>query len=188
MLALLSRNWWTFAVRGLVAVLFGVAAFVWPKITWEVLVIALGAYVLLDGFLALVAALESPFIVGGRGWLILQGILGVVVGIVTLLWLHTSSVVLVYLIAAWAIVTGTLEIVAATELRNEIEHAGWFILTGSVSVLVGVLLAWQPSAGAVALAWLLGAFAIVYGIVQLVIAFRLHDVDKQITSQLGEIL
>ncbi len=186
MVSLLTRNWWTFAVRGLMTVLFGVAAFVWPQITWQALVVVLGAYVLRDGVLALASALASPFVFGGRGLLILEGIAGMIVGIVTLLYVHTSSVVLVYLVAAWAIATGIVEMALAIDLRDKIGHAGWFVLAGILSIVVGVLLAWQPGAGAVALAWFIGTCAIVFGIVQFVIAYRLHELNNRITKRFGE--
>ncbi len=120
MVIVLSRNWWTLALRGLFAVLFGIMAFAWPGITLGALVLLYGAYAFADGVLAIAAALVGRT-VGVPWWaLLIEGLAGIGVGIITLLWPGITALVLLYLIAFWAVVTGVFEIVAAIRLRKEI--------------------------------------------------------------------
>ncbi|HET7010047.1 MAG TPA: HdeD family acid-resistance protein [Anaerolineales bacterium] len=170
----LARNWWLFAIRGVLAILFGVLALLWPAITLVVLVLMFGAYVIADGVLAIASGLRNrkseP-----RWWtLVLEGLAGIALGVVTFLWPETTAVVLVYLIAAWAVVTGVLETVEAIRLRKEIRGEGWLALGGILSVVFGLLLVLFPGAGAISVVWLIGAYAIVFGIVVIVLAFRLR--------------
>ena len=175
MLDVLARYWWVQAVRGAAAILFGLLALVWPEITLTALVLLFGAYALVDGVMALGTA-----IFGGRGaegrrpWLVLEGIVGVAAGLVTLFWPGITTLVLLWWIAAWALVTGVLEIIAAVRLRREIQGEWLLALGGVLSVLFGILLAVRPSEGAVAVAWLIGIYAIVFGIALLALAFELR--------------
>ncbi len=184
MLTLLARNWWMTALRGLVAVLFGLAALFVPDITLETLVFLFGAYVLLDGVLAIAAATANR--VGERRWwVLLEGLSGVVVGVATFVWPSVTEFVLLYLIAAWAIVTGMFEILAAIELRQEIEGEWFVALSGLGSLIFGTLVALQPQAGALAIAWLMGIYAIFFGVLLLMLAFRLREVNKQMDSRIA---
>ncbi len=175
-LPLLSRNWWALALRGLAAILFGILAFAWPGITLFVLILFFGAYMLVDGIFAIVAAVRAA---GdeARWWLmLLEGILGVVVGLVAFFWLGLTALALLYLIAAWAIVTGIMEIAAAIRLRREVVGEWALILGGALSVLFGVLLVVIPArAGLLSLTWLIGAYAVVFGVLLVVLAFRLRN-------------
>ena len=175
-LPLLSRNWWALALRGLAAILFGVLAFAWPGITLFVLIIFFGAYMLVDGIFAIVAAVRAAG-EEARWWLLLlEGILGVVVGLVTFFWPGLTALALLYLIAAWAIVTGIMEIAAAIRLRRELVGEWALILGGALSVLFGVLLVVIPArAGLLSLTWLIGAYAVVFGVLQVVLAFRVRN-------------
>jgi uncharacterized membrane protein HdeD (DUF308 family) len=174
-LPVLSRNWWALALRGLAAILFGVLAFVWPGITLWALVLLFGAYMLVDGIFAIVAAVRGA----GREtrwWLLLvEGVLGVLAGIVAFLWPDITALALLYLVAAWAIVTGVLQIVAAIRLRQEIEGEWALILGGILSVIFGLLLAVLPGPGILALVWLIGAYAVVSGVLLIVLAFRVRN-------------
>jgi uncharacterized membrane protein HdeD (DUF308 family) len=158
------------------AILLGLLAFIWPGITLFVLVIFWGAYMFVDGVFAIVAAVRAAG-QEARWWLLLvEGILGVLVGIVTFIWPGLTALALLYLVAAWAIVTGILEIVGAIRLRREIEGEWALILAGVLSVIFGVLLVVIPApAGLLSLTWLIGVYAIVFGVIMLILAFRLRS-------------
>jgi uncharacterized membrane protein HdeD (DUF308 family) len=175
-LPVLSRNWWALALRGLAAILFGILAFAWPGITLFVLIIFFGAYMLVDGIFAIVAAVRAAG-EQARWWLmLLEGILGVVVGLVTFFWPGLTALALLYLIAAWAIVTGIMEIAAAIRLRREMVGEWALILGGALSVLFGVLLVVIPArAGLLSLTWLIGAYAVVFGVLLVILAFRVRN-------------
>ena len=170
----LARNWWALALRGLVAVLFGLACFVWPLPTLMVLVLLYGAYALADGVFAVAAALAGRA-QGSHWWaLLLEGLLGIAVGVITFFWTDITAVALLYLIAFWAIVTGILEIVAAVRLRAYIAGEWALALSGVLSILFGLLLLIWPGATALALIWVIGAYAILFGILLFALAWRLR--------------
>jgi uncharacterized membrane protein HdeD (DUF308 family) len=174
-LPVLSRNWWALALRGVVAILFGLAAFFLPGITLAVLILLFGAYMLVDGIFAIIAAVRAEEH-DTRWWLLLaEGVLGVLAGIVAFLWPGLTALALLYLVAAWAIVTGILQIVGAIRLRQEIEGEWALILGGILSVIFGVLLAVMPGVGILALIWLIGAYALVSGVLLIVLAFRVRN-------------
>jgi uncharacterized membrane protein HdeD (DUF308 family) len=172
----LARNWWALALRGLAAILFGILAFAWPGITLFVLILFFGAYMLVDGIFSIVAAVRAAG-EEERWWLLLiQGILGVLAGLVAFFWPGLTALALLYFIAAWAIVTGILEIVAAIRLRREIEGEWALGLSGALSVIFGVLLIVLPApAGLLSLVWLVGAYAVATGVLLLILAFRVRS-------------
>jgi uncharacterized membrane protein HdeD (DUF308 family) len=162
----------------MLAILFGIAALVWPGLTLAALVVLFGAYALADGVTSLVTALTDDQ--GGREplptWeLVLEGIAGMGVGLLTFLLPGVTAMLLLYLIAGWAILTGLFEIAAAIRLRREIENELLLGLGGVLSILFGVLLVVLPSEGAIAVAWIIGAYAIAFGVVLLALAFRLRE-------------
>ena len=173
MTTVLTRNWWALALRGIFAILFGLAAFVIPGVTLAVLVALFGAYAVIDGVLAIVAGIRAAER-HERWWsLVLKGLAGIVAGVLTFGWPALTVLALLYLMAGWAIVTGVLELVAAVHLHRA--HGEWLlILNGVLSILFGIfVLAW-PGAGALTLLWLIGAYAIVFGVVLVILAFRLR--------------
>ena len=168
-----ARNWWAVALRGVVAILFGVAAFIWPGLTLGVLVVMFGAYAFLDGVFAVVTALRAR---GERlRWaVLLEGITGIVAGMLIWLWPQTTLLLLVYFIAAWALITGMLEVLAAFRLRERI-HGEWRLaLSGVLSMVFALLVGVWPHAAILAIAWLVGAYAILFGIVFLALGWRLR--------------
>jgi len=183
MVIVLARNWWALALRGLFAILFGIAAFAWPGITLGALVLLYGAYALVDGVFAIAAAVVGR--TDGMPWwaLVLEGVAGIAVGIMTFAWPGITALVLLYLIAAWAVVTGIFEIVAAVRLRKEIQGEWLLALSGILSVLFGFALVFNPLAGALAVVWLIGAYAIAFGVLMIALAFRLRSWARQASSK-----
>ena len=175
---LLVRNWWAVGLRGLLAILFGILALVVPGITLIVLIAFFGAYVLIDGIVAIYLAIRGRENNRNWGWLLVEGIAGVLIGIITFRWPGVTTFVLLAFIAAWAIITGVMEIFEAIELRRVIDNEWLLILSGAASVLFGVLLLLFPSGGALALVWLIGIFALIFGILLLVLSWRLRAMSQ----------
>jgi uncharacterized membrane protein HdeD (DUF308 family) len=182
MVVVLARNWWALALRGLAAVLFGIMAFAWPGMTLGVLVLLYGAYALVDGVLAIIAAVAGR--TSGMPWwaLLLEGVLGITVGILTFAWPGITALVLLYLIAAWAVATGVFEVVAAIRLRREIRGEWLLALSGVISVLFGIALVINPVGGALAVVWLIGAYAIAFGVLLIALGFRLRGAAKRFAT------
>ena len=169
----LAHNWWTLVLRGLAAVIFGILAYVWPDITFTVLVLLFGAYALWDGVFAVIGAFRTE---GERRWvLVLEGLVGIAAGLVTFFWPGAATLAILTIMAAWAIVTGVFEIIGAIRLRKEIEGEWFLLLSGLLSVLFGIALVIWPVAGLVAVTWMIGAYAIVFGILLIVLGFRLRN-------------
>ena len=179
MLEYLSRYWWTLAIRGALAVLFGLAALIWPDITLRILVWLFGFYAVVDGLPALAALLIGGRVVSGRrGWLILEAISGIAAGVFAFLWPGITTLVLLYLIAAWAVVTGLLEIVTAVVLRRELRGEWLLALAGILSLAFGILLAVRPGEGAIAIVSVIGVFVILFGVAVLVLGVRLRRLQS----------
>jgi uncharacterized membrane protein HdeD (DUF308 family) len=171
----LQLNWWLLALRGLVAVLFGVLAFMWPGATLITLVWLFGAFALVNGILSLVLAAKTPKGYPKMGSLILGGLLGILAGLLAFVMPGITALGLLILIAAWAIATGVMDLVAAVRLRKVINNEWLLILAGIASVVFGVLLLLQPAAGALVLIWWIGAWALVLGFLLMILAFRMRN-------------
>ena len=169
----LARHWWVIALRGLAAVLFGVLTFAWPGITLAVLVLLFGAYALVDGVLAIVVAVRGG--TDHRVVLGLEGVVGVLAGLATFVFPGLTALVLLYIIAFWAILTGVLEVVAAVRLRRVITNEWGLIIGGVLSVLFGIVLVAAPGTGALAVVFLIGIYAVVFGIALLVMSWGLRS-------------
>ena len=174
MVEALSRYWWAFVVRGIFAIIFGILAYAWPGITLLTLAILFGAYVLVDGILLIIKALGNWSGREDRWLLLLEGLLGIGIGIITLVAPGITALGLVLYIAAWSLATGVLEISAAIRLRREMKGEAWMVVSGIASILFAVLLMIFPGAGALGLIWLIAAYAIVFGVVLLLLGFRLR--------------
>jgi uncharacterized membrane protein HdeD (DUF308 family) len=171
----LSRYWWLLVLRGAAAVAFALLALLWPGATLAALVVLFGAYTLVDGLLALALAFGANRRGGGdRGWLVLHGVLGIAAGIVVFIWPVITAVVLLLVVAAWSVVIGIFQIIAAIQLRREITDEWYLALGGTVSVLFGIYVFINPGAGAFALVWLIGLYAFVFGIALIAVGFRVH--------------
>lgn len=170
---ILIRNWWALALRGVAAVIFGLLAFALPGLTLTVLVLFFAAYLLVDGIFALVGGLRAAERHERWGALALEGILDLVAGALVVMWPGLTLVLFVYIAAFWALVSGIALLMAAFRLHRQ--HGEWMmILAGLLSIAWGILVALFPIAGILVWAWWIGAYALIFGIVMLILAFRLR--------------
>lgn len=160
-----------FLFRGIAAVLFGIIALVWPRLTLSALVLVFGVFAVISGITAVVAALRSTEI-PGWGLLLFQGILGILAGAIALVFPGITALAFLYLLAAWAIITGVLEVIAPLSFPMSTGRAVLMALAGVLSVIFGILIAAQPAAGLLAVVWLISVYAIVYGIMYVVVYFE----------------
>jgi len=169
----LAKNWWLEVLRGVAAIIFGILALANPGIALVTLVLLWGIYALIDGVLAIAAA-----VMGGnpmpRWWLAIVGLAGIGAGVMTFVYPVITAFVLLIFIAVWAIVLGIFEIYGAIKLRKEIEGEWFLILSGALSVLFGLLLLARPGAGALAVIWIIGAYAIILGIIYVMFGLKLR--------------
>lgn len=170
----ISRYWWALVLRGIAALTFGVLAFAWPGISLQALVLLFGAYALVDGILSVAAAIRGRGVTENWGLFLLQGLLGIGLGVLTWLAPGATAVAILLYIAAWALVTGVLEIVAAIHLRREIEGEFWLGLSGLLSISFGMLVLAFPTAGALGLIWLIGSYAIIFGVSLIALGLRVR--------------
>jgi uncharacterized membrane protein HdeD (DUF308 family) len=176
----LLSNWWILLLRGVAAVIFGVLALVSPGATLLALVWVFGIYAIVDGALALWFAVQAAQ--EHRRWwpFLLEGVVGIAAGVIAFVSPGITALALVYVVAAWAIVTGILEVVAAIELRKVIDQEWLLGLSGVLSIVFGVLVAVQPRAGAVSLVWIIGIYALLFGAAMIALAFRVRGFRDQL--------
>jgi uncharacterized membrane protein HdeD (DUF308 family) len=169
----LARHWWLVLLRGLAGIVFGIMTFARPGISLAVLVLLYGAYALADGVFALLAAIGRR---GQEHWggLVFYGLLGIAAGVVALVWPGITAFALLYIVAAWALITGVVEITVAVRLRKMITHEWLLALNGILSVALGIALMLFPATGALVLVLWIGAYAFVSGVMLTMLAFRLH--------------
>jgi uncharacterized membrane protein HdeD (DUF308 family) len=171
----LSRNWWVVLLRGVAGILFGVFTFLAPGISLAALVLLYGAWAFADGVLAIATAVRRRG-EADRWWvLVLQGVLGIAAGVVTLFWPAITALVLLYVIAAWAIATGVLEVAAAIRLRKVVAGEWMLALSGVLSIVLGVVLVLFPGIGALGVVFWIGAYALVSGALLVALAVRLRS-------------
>jgi uncharacterized membrane protein HdeD (DUF308 family) len=181
MLSVLARNWWLVEIRGVAAIAFGVLAFLWPGLTLLVLITLFAAYMLIDGVALLVSLRRAePATTGHRLTVAVMGVLGVGVGIATIVVPGITALALLYLVAFWAITLGLTQVIAAIRLRREISGELWFVIGGLLTVAFGVLILAFPGTGLLSLIWLVGIWAIVFGLTNLRLAWRLRGLHHEI--------
>ena len=173
-----TLNWWALALRGLAGIITGLIAFTFPGITIVLLTFLFGAYALVDGILSLAAAFHAAKLHTHWWALVLEGIIGIGVAALTLVVPTITLLFLIYLIAAWAVMTGILEIATAIRLRGLIAREWLLGIAGAASVIFGILLFAAPGPGAIVITWWLGAYALVFGVLMLVLSFRLRGWSK----------
>jgi uncharacterized membrane protein HdeD (DUF308 family) len=170
----LSGNWWVFVLRGAAAVVFGILSLAWPGVTVAVLVILFGAYALIDGIGSLVSAWRHRGDANHRGHHIGEGVIALLIGIITLVWPGATALALIVLIAIWALLTGIVEISAAIRLRRVISNEWVLGLAGAISVIAGIILLARPGAGALAIAVVIGIYALIFGFSLIWLGLRLR--------------
>jgi uncharacterized membrane protein HdeD (DUF308 family) len=178
----LARWWWTFILRGVLAILFGIIAFVSPPTTIAVLVLLFGAWALVDGVFHIAGAIQER--TRDRQWWlsVLEGIVSIIVGATALVFPDIAAASILLLISAWAIVTGAVEVVMAIRLREQITGELWLAIAGILSIVFGVLLFLYPQSGAITIVWIIGAYAIVFGIAMIVLGWRLRGINQRATA------
>jgi len=174
LLETLKRHWWVPVLRGVVAIIFGIMAFVYPGLTVAVLVLLFGAWVLVDGIFRVIGAIGHRSSDPDWGWQIVIGILGIIIGFLTFHAPAVTALALIIYIAAWALMIGATEIALAIKLRREIQGEWVLILMGLLSIVFAIMLLWNPLPGALALVWLIGSYAIVFGVLGIIFGFRLR--------------
>ena len=183
MLSLISRDWWVFALRGVAAILFGILAFAWPCITLTALVFLFGAYAFVDGVSLLISLARGDRDARRHAWAVgIMGVLGIVASIVTLVWPGITALLLLYIVAFWAITMGVFQVISAIELRKVIDNELWMALGGVMSVVFGAFLIATPGSGLVSLVLILGFWAVVFGASSLGLAYRLRGINQTNTK------
>jgi uncharacterized membrane protein HdeD (DUF308 family) len=180
MLSSLTRHWWVTVLRGLIAIAFGAAAFIWPGVTLEILIVLFGAYALVDGLATLLLGVLG---IGSneRWWAaVASGVVGILAGVATFAQPAATALALVYVMAAWALVTGGLQIVAAIRLRELISDEWLLGLGGALSILFGILVLTAPAAGVLTLVFLFGYSTISAGLAQVGLGLRLRGLAQHL--------
>jgi uncharacterized membrane protein HdeD (DUF308 family) len=176
----LATNWWALVIRGLAAIAFGILTFAWPGITLVALVFLFAGYSLVDGVMNIVGAVRAIEKHDRWGILVLEGIVGIGAAAITAVWPAITALALVYVIAAWAVVTGCFEIAAAIRLRRVISGEWLLVLSGALSLVFGILLVISPIAGALVIALWVGAYALIFGVIMVALGLRLRSWERSV--------
>ncbi len=179
---IVQRNWWIMALRGLLAIIFGLVALVAPGIALLAFIYVFAAYAIVDGGIAIITAIQERDLLYRWGWILFEGILSILVGIIAFANPGVTALVLLYFIAAWAIVTGVMEIVAAFAIREFVSREWVLALAGILSVSFGVILFFFPGTGILSILWLVGIYGIVFGLLFIVRAFQLRSWASSVTT------
>jgi uncharacterized membrane protein HdeD (DUF308 family) len=176
----LASRWGWVVARGVLGVLFGLFAFSRPGAMAFSVVLLFGCFAFAGGIATVIAAARSGRAGESWGALLLEGLLGIAVGAVALLWPASTALAFVWMIGAWAIATGALEIASAIKLRKIIAHEWLLAIAGALSIAFGLLMFYRPLAGGLAVVWWLGAYALLFGITMIVLGFRLRGLQRSI--------
>lgn len=175
---ILADSWWAVGLRGVLAIAFGLICLLVPSAAILALILLFSAYMLVDGVLAIASGIKAARSGERWGLLILEGIVDIAAGVIAFLWPAITAVAFVILIAVWAIISGALMLTAALTLK--IDHGRWWLALAAIaSVIFGIVLLIAPVVGAMVLTWWLGAYAIVFGVFLLVLAFQLHGKKEE---------
>jgi uncharacterized membrane protein HdeD (DUF308 family) len=176
----LRSSWQLIVMRGLVALLFGILALVMPSVTIVALAILFGLYAVSDGLFSLITGFTAPAGTSGRGSLVLKGLVSIAIGAIAFFSPGFTALSLVYLLGIWALLSGAIEIGEAIMLRDELANEWLFLLGGAITILFGLLIFKSPASGALFVAWLVGAYAVAYGLTQLMFAFEMKHLKTRV--------
>lgn len=181
-----SALWWIVLLRGLIGIAFGLFALFSPGATLAVLVAFFAAWVLVDGIFTLIHALRARR--ESKNWwlFLIEGVLGVAIGVLAWNAPGITALILLFYVAVWAIMSGVSRIGLAIRLRDEIQGELWLALGGVASILFGFLLIARPGAGALAVLWLIGLFALVNGLLLVLFAFKAKSLVKKVGEAVKE--
>jgi uncharacterized membrane protein HdeD (DUF308 family) len=169
-----GKYWWAFVVRGVFALLFGIVAIVMPGITLEVMAILLAAFLVVDGVFSFAASVQGRKMGVQWGYLLVEGVAGIFIGLFTFVWPGITVMAIILIIGIWAMLTGIIEVLAAVKLRDEIEGEWLLGLGGVLSILFSLVLLVNPGIGAVAIIWMIGVYAVLFGTSLIFLGMRLR--------------
>ena len=174
----MSDHWWVVLLRGIFAILFGILAYAWPGLTALILVTLWGVYALVDGVAGVIAGIRGKWTS-----LVVMGLLGIAAGVVALLWPGLTAISLLWVLAIWVIVAGSMQIAAAIRLRKEVQGEWLWILSGILMVALGLIFFLKPGAGILSVTWLIASLAIVWGILLVMLSFKLKGLKGRMAPQ-----
>lgn len=174
MLALLAENWWAFVLRGIFAILFGIAAVSFPDLTVLILVVLFGFYCLVDGFTSLLLAFDAE----SKGWYVLGGLVSLAAGVIAFMRPGLTAIAVLIVIGIWAIIRGVIEIATAIQIRKEVEGEWMLAAAGIISVLFGLFVVARPGQGVLAIIWVVALFALIFGFLEIGAGFKLRRLKK----------
>lgn len=174
----LYENRWLIGLRGVAAIVFGIAAFLWPGLTAIALVLLFGAYSIVDGVVTIAASLRNRAANDRWGWMLLEGVVDIIAGVIVLVFPTIIAISAVFLVAVWAIIRGLLELVMAIRLRQEINNEWFLALGGVASIIFGVILILNPGPGLIGLVWAIGGYAVVFGVLMIALAIRAGQMSE----------
>jgi len=179
----LTKNWGLFTLRGLLAIIFGILIVIWPSTSILALVIFFGAYVLVEGIFLLIISAAFKGGGGDRAWIIFSGIVGIAAGIMTFVWPGITAVVLLYIIAIWALITGIFQLIFAFVIPINTGNRMLLGLAGAFSIILGIFLVARPGQGALTVVWIIGLFAVMFGVYQIAVGIFLKALRPENPSE-----
>jgi uncharacterized membrane protein HdeD (DUF308 family) len=177
-----KRNWWLLALRGVFAIIFGLIALFFPGIALRAFIIVFGVYAIIDGIAAVVIAIQERGSLSRWGWVLFEGIISILAGIVAFVYPGITALALLFVVAIYAILTGILEIVAAFVIRGFAAREWALGIAGVLSIIFGIILFIRPGAGLLTILWLVGIYAIIFGILFIVRAFQMRSLASSVTT------
>ncbi len=170
-----SQNWWMLALRGVLAIIFGLVALFFPGIALLAFIAVFAVYAIIDGIVAVGVAIRERATASRWWWVLIEGILSILAGIFAIFYPGETALILLYIVAAWAILTGITEIVTAITLREYLAHEWALIIAGAISIVFGIILFIRPGAGLLSILWLVGIYSIIFGVLFIVRAFQFRS-------------